>query len=265
LMNLFLHGIGDLKTTPEIRIEDSLKSKFNKVDIVLANPPFGKSSSDIPTIDEKQAEKEGYFLRNDFCVTTGNKQLAFLQHIVSMINDNGRAAVVLPDNVLFEGGAGETVRKYLLEKVNLHTILRLPTGIFYAQGVKANVLFFEKSPDFITKEVWFYDYRTNIHHTLKTKQLRIDNLKDFIENYNNDNLSKRRETWSEVNTKGRWRKYAIDEILTRDKTNLDIFWLKDESLIDLDTLPDAETLIDNIIEDIESALNNFKTIKENMG
>lgn len=265
LMNLFLHGIGDLKTTPEIKVEDSLKAEFNKVDIVLANPPFGKSSSDIPTIDEKQAEKEGYFLREDFWATTGNKQLAFLQHIVSMLKENGRAAVVLPDNVLFEGGAGETIRKNLLENVNLHTILRLPTGIFYAQGVKANVLFFEKIPNAKTKEIWFYDYRTNIHHTLKTKPLRVNNLSEFIENYNSKNLSNRRETWSEENNNRRWRKYSIDEIISRDKTNLDIFWLKDESLIDLDNLPDAETLIDSIIENVESALNNFKTIKENIG
>lgn len=262
LMNLFLHGIGDLKTTPEIKVEDSLKSKFNKVDIVLANPPFGKSSSDIPTIDEKQAEKEGYFLRNDFWATTSNKQLAFLQHIISMLNDDGRAAVVLPDNVLFEGGAGETIRKNLLEQVNLHTILRLPTGIFYANGVKANVLFFEKGKDKTTKEIWFYDYRTNIHHTLKAKPLRIENLSEFVDVYNSKNISERKEIWREENNTGRWRKFTIDEILSRDKTNLDIFWLKDESLIDLDNLPDAETLIDSIIENIESALNNFKMIKD---
>jgi len=169
LMNLYLHGIGDLKKTPDIHITDSLKVTLKqKVKIVLANPPFGKSSSDVPTTDEKQAGKEGYFLRKDFWVTTSNKQLAFLQHIVTMLQEDGRAAVVLPDNVLFEGGAGETIRKKLLEEVNLHTILRLPTGIFYAQGVKSNVLFFDKQKRLKkrgTKEVWFYDYRTNVHHT----------------------------------------------------------------------------------------------------
>ncbi len=261
LMNLFLHGIGDLKETPDIHVEDSLKSTFKQVDIVLANPPFGKSSSDIPTIDEKQDKKEGYFLRKDFWATTSNKQLAFLQHIVSMLNDGGRAAVVLPDNVLFEGGAGEVIRKKLLEECNLHTILRLPTGIFYAQGVKSNVLFFDKTKNNPTKEIWIYDYRTNVHHTLKTKQLKVSNLSEFINLYGT-NLENRKENWDDEN--GRWRKYKIDEILARDKTNLDIFWLKDDSLIDLDNLPDADTLIDAIIENIESALVSFRTIKENL-
>lgn len=262
LMNLFLHGVGDLRETPEIKVTDSLKDNFEKVDIVLANPPFGKSSSDIPTIDEKQDKKDGYFLRKDFWATTSNKQLAFLQHIVSMLKVGGRAAVVLPDNVLFEGGAGEVIRKKLIEECNLHTILRLPTGIFYAQGVKSNVLFFDKTKSNPTKEIWIYDYRTNIHHTLKTKQLKIGHLAEFITLYNNKDLANRRENWNIEN--GRWRKYTIEEILTRDKTNLDIFWLKDESLIDLDNLPDAETLIDTIIENIESALVSFKTIKDNL-
>ena len=268
LMNLFLHGIGDLKETPDIEVTDSLKAGVKKkVDLVLANPPFGISSSDIPTNDKKQADKEGYFLRDDFWVTTSNKQLAFLQHIVSMLNENGRAAVVLPDNVLFEGGAGETIRKKLLEETNLHTILRLPTGIFYAQGVKANVLFFEKKPktdDSVTKEIWFYDYRTNIRHTPKKNPLRSEHLKDFVECYQPDNISKRVETWSTSNENGRWKKFTYDEIISRDKTNLDIFWLKDDNLIDLDNLPEPDALIDEIIENIQSALDSFKTIKGNL-
>jgi len=268
LMNLFLHGIGDLKETPDIEVTDSLKAGVKKkVNVVLANPPFGISSSDIPTNDKKQADKEGYFLRDDFWVTTSNKQLAFLQHIVSMLNENGRAAVVLPDNVLFEGGAGETIRKKLLEETNLHTILRLPTGIFYAQGVKANVLFFEKKPktdDSVTKEIWFYDYRTNIRHTPKKNPLRSEHLKDFVECYQPDNISKRVETWSTSNENGRWKKFTYDEIISRDKTNLDIFWLKDDNLIDLDNLPEPDALIDEIIENIQSALDSFKTIKGNL-
>ena len=274
LMNLFLHGVGDLKETPDIEVTDSLKrgekgevDKSEKVDIILANPPFGVSSSDIPTIDKKQSEKDGYFLRKDFWVTTSNKQLAFLQHIVTMLKESGRAAVVLPDNVLFEGGAGETIRRKLLEETNLHTILRLPTGIFYAQGVKANVLFFEKNSNNntpSTKEIWYYDYRTNIRHTPKKNPLRKEHLEDFVKCFNPKNREKRKETWSVDNEEGRWRKYSYNDIISRDKINLDIFWLRDENLIDLDNLPEPDTILDEIIENIESALVSFKTIKENI-
>ncbi|WP_428330318.1 N-6 DNA methylase [Mucilaginibacter sp.] len=267
LMNLFLHGIGDLKKTPDIHVTDSLKVIPNeKAKIVLANPPFGKSSSDIPTTDPKLAEKDGYFLREDFWISTGNKQLAFLQHIVSMLANDGRAAVVLPDNVLFEGGTGEVIRRKLLSETNLHTILRLPTGIFYAQGVKANVLFFNKEKkvkDSTTKAVWFYDYRTNVHHTPKKNPLNADNLKSFIELYHSRNVKDPRN-WSENNPESRWRKFTIDEILIRDKANLDISWLKDTNFIDFDNLPESDDLINDIIEDIESALSNFKTIRENL-
>lgn len=272
LMNLYLHGIGDLQKTPDIQVSDSLNpQKVNKevpnVKIVLANPPFGKSSSDIPTTDENQAKKDGYFLRKDFWVTTSNKQLAFLQHIVSMLEEDGRAAVVLPDNVLFEGGAGEIIRRKLLKETNLHTILRLPTGIFYAQGVKSNVLFFEKrkkSKEIGTKEVWFYDYRTNVHHTPKNNPITFKHLSSFIEKYKIGEESEREESWSADNLNDRWRKYSYEEIIERDKTNLDIFWLKDDNLIDLDNLPDPEVLIDDIIENIESALANFRTIKDSL-
>ena len=274
LMNLFLHGIGDLIKTPDIEVTDSLKrgekgevETSEKVDIILANPPFGVSSSDIPTPDKKQSEKEGYFPRYDFWVSTSNKQLAFLQHIVTMLKTNGRAAVVLPDNVLFEGGAGETIRKKLLEETDLHTILRLPTGIFYAQGVKANVLFFEKNTEQktpATKEVWYYDYRTNIRHTPKKNPLRVEHLKEFVECYRADDRAKRKETWSNENEDGRWRKYHYKDLIARDKTNLDIFWLKDDKLIDLENLPEPEILLDEIIDNIESALASFKTIKENL-
>ncbi|WP_026713546.1 type I restriction-modification system subunit M [Flavobacterium daejeonense] len=272
LMNLYLHGIGDLKKTPDIQVSDSLNpqkvgKEIPRVKIVLANPPFGRSSSDIPTTDKNQAEKDGYFLREDFWVTTGNKQLAFLQHIVSMLEENGRAAVVLPDSVLFEGGAGEIIRKKMLDEVDLHTILRLPTGIFYAQGVKSNVLFFEKKKNIkkkATSEVWFYDYRTNVHHTPKNNQIAFKHLEEFIKCYNIGSEKKRTETWSTESQKGRWRKYSYDQIIERDKTNLDIFWLKDDSLIDLENLPDPETLIDDIIENIESTLANFKSIKDSL-
>ncbi len=269
LMNLFLHGVGDLIKTPEIDVTDSLKvTDFTKVKIVLANPPFGKSSSDVATNDEKQAAKEGYFLRKEFWVSTSNKQLAFLQHIISMLDKEGRAAVVLPDNVLFEGGAGETIRKRMLDELNLHTILRLPTGIFYAQGVKANVLFFEKSEGAkksVTKEVWYYDYRTNIRHTPKKNPLRYEHLIDFVNCYHPENKKLRKESFHEKeNPEGRWRKFSYDNLISRDKTNLDITWLKDENLIDLENLPEPDTLIDEIIENIESSLASFRTIKESI-
>ncbi|MEO0556387.1 MAG: class I SAM-dependent DNA methyltransferase [Bacteroidota bacterium] len=263
LMNLYLHGIGDLEETPDILVQDSLKVSPNKVDIVLANPPFGKSSSDIPTIDKEQAKKERYFLREDFWVTTGNKQLSFLQHIVTMLNEKGRAAVVLPDNVLFEGGAGEVVRKELLKQTNLHTILRLPTGIFYAQGVKSNVLFFEKkskSEEVATKEVWYYDYRTNVHHTPKKNPLTFQHLKDFISCYSIGKLKKRKETWKDSEVEGRWRKYSYSQIVAREKTNMDIFWLRDASLIDLDNLPEPDVIADDIIENLRAGLESFQSV-----
>ncbi|WP_433811343.1 N-6 DNA methylase [Flavobacterium johnsoniae] len=268
LMNLYLHGIGDLKKTPEIHVVDSLRLELkNKVDIVLANPPFGKSSSDIPTTDSKMAEKEGYFLRKDFIVTTSNKQLAFLQHIITMLKENGRAAVVLPDNVLFEGGAGEIIRKKMLESLNLHTILRLPTGIFYAHGVKANVLFFQKEANkknLGTKNIWFYDYRTNVHHTPKKNPISYKFLKDFVKCYNASDINNRVETWNEKLLEGRWRKYSYDQIMARDKTNFDIFWLKDDGLVDFENLPEPDILINGIIEDLESALQNFKTVRDSI-
>lgn len=269
LMNLYLHGIGDLKQTPDIHVTDSLKEKdVPKVNIVLANPPFGKSSSDVPTPDKALAQKEGYYFR-DFWVTTSNKQLAFMQHIVSMLQEGGRAAVVLPDNVLFEGGAGETIRKQLMQELNLHTILRLPTGIFYAQGVKANVLFFDKlkvTKQPATQEIWFYDYRTNISHSPKKTPLHFENLQNFVECYQAKDRSKRPELFNkEGNPNGRWSKYSYEEILSRDKTNLDITWLKDNSVIDLDNLPEPDELINDIIENVESALASFRAIRDSLG
>lgn len=166
------------------------------------------------------------------------KLSCFVQHIKSMLKTIGHAAVVLPDNVLFEGGAGETVRKKLLETTDLHTILRLPTGIFYANSVKANVLFFDGKPSSKdppwTKEVWVYDYRTNIHHTLKKNPLKLEDLQDFINCYNPINRFKRTATYNEAN-KGRWCMFTYNEIIARDKTSLDITWLKDKSLADLVT------------------------------
>ncbi|MDO6432122.1 class I SAM-dependent DNA methyltransferase [Flavitalea sp. BT771] len=265
LMNLFLHNIGDIDSDTIISPNDSLIADAGvRYDYVLANPPFGKKSSMTFTNEDGEQEKEDLtYNRQDFWVTTSNKQLNFLQHIKSMLKTTGMAAVVLPDNVLFEGGAGETVRKRLLETTDLHTILRLPTGIFYANGVKANVLFFDgkassKTP--WTKEIWVYDYRTNIHHTLKKNPLKLDDLKDFINCYNPGNRHKRKSTFSDTNLEGRWRKFTYEEIVARDKTSLDITWLKDKSLADLHNLPDPDELAEEIVENLEAGLANFQAI-----
>lgn len=271
LMNMFLHNIGEIDGESAVSPNDALVASPTKtVDMVLANPPFGKKSSMTFTNEEGEQEKDDLtYNRQDFWDTTSNKQLNFVQHIRSMLKSTGRAAVVVPDNVLFEGGAGETVRKKLMENTDLHTILRLPTGIFYANGVKANVLFFDNKPalkDPWTKEVWFYDYRTNIHHTLKRKPLRVEHLADFIEYYKPENRFKRKATWSEnENPEGRWRKYKHEEILARDKTSLDIFWLKDKSLADLDNLPEPDVLAEEIIENMEAGLNSFRTVLSDLG
>ena len=231
LMNLFLHNISDFDETPPIYRNDSLLSDpGTRYDYVLTNPPFGKKSSYSFTNDEGlQEEEEGTYSRQDFWSITSNKQLNFVQHIHTILKQNGKAAVVVPDNVLFEGGAGETVRRKLLETTNLHTILRLPTGIFYAQGVKANVIFFDNkpaSPKWQTKNVWIYDYRTGIHHTLKQKPMTFDHLRDFIECYKPGALDDRVETYSEDSPNGRWRKFTLEEVLERDKASLDITWIK---------------------------------------
>lgn len=267
LMNMFLHNIGEIDGETFISSADALVAdEGNRFDYVLANPPFGKKSSMTFTNEEGEQEKEELvYNRQDFWATTSNKQLNFLQHIRTLLKTSGQAAVVLPDNVLFEGGAGETVRKELLKTTELHTILRLPTGIFYKPGVKANVLFFDNNPaskEPWTKEVWIYDYRTNIHHTLKKKPMKLEDLQDFITCYNPSNRNDRKETWSEDNPEGRWRKFTYDEIIARDKTNLDIFWLKDKSLADLDNLPDPDILANEIIENIEAGLESFKAVME---
>lgn len=212
-MNLYLHGIGTDRSP--IICQDSLeKTPSLLVDVILANPPFGTRPSGSVDID-----------RQDFYVETKNNQLNFLQHMMVMLKNGGRAAVVLPDNVLFEGGAGETIRKELLKNFNLHTILRLPTGIFYAQGVKANVLFFTKGTP--TKDIWFFDYRTGIKHTLATNPMLRHHLDEFVECYKADNINARTETYdAETNPNGRWRKYRVEEVLKRDKTSLDISWIK---------------------------------------
>ena len=271
LMNMFLHNIGEIDGEVSVSPNDALVADSGaRYDYILANPPFGKKSSMTFTNEEGEQDKDELtYNRQDFWATTSNKQLNFVQHIRTQLKTTGQAAVVVPDNVLFEGGAGETVRKKLLENTDLHTILRLPTGIFYAQGVKANVLFFDNqtaSPDPWTKEVWYYDYRTNVHHTLKKKPLRFEDLADFIKCYNPENRHKRKATWTEKrNPEGRWRKFTYKEITARDKTSLDIFWLKDKSLADLDNLPEPDELAEEIIENLEAGLQSFREVLASLG
>ncbi len=262
LMNLFLHNIGDMNSEPPITRNDALiADPGERFDYILTNPPFGKKSSMTFTNEEGRQEKEDLvYNRQDFWTTTSNKQLNFVQHVRTLLKTDGKAAVVVPDNVLFEGGAGETVRKKMLETTDLHTILRLPTGIFYKPGVKANVIFFDNHPaskNPWTKEVWIYDFRTNIHFTLKKNKMKFEDLKDFIECYHPENRHERKET-------ERFRKFTYDEIISRDKTSLDIFWLKDKSLTDLDNLPDPDVLVEDIIENLESSLESLKGISNNL-
>ncbi len=262
LMNLFLHNIGDMNSEPPITRNDSLISDPGKrFDYILTNPPFGKKSSTTITNEEGEQKREALsYNRQDFWATTSNKQLNFVQHIRTMLKIDGKAAVVVPDNVLFEGGAGETIRKRLLTSCDVHTLLRLPTGIFYAQGVKANVVFFDNKPASKTpwtKELWIYDLRTNIHFTLKTNHMRYDDLKDFVKCYNPENRFKRKET-------ERFKKFKYEDLVARDKANLDIFWLKDESLGDLENLPDPDVLATEIVENLEAGLESFKGIIESL-
>jgi len=266
LMNLYLHNIGDLYGNVPVRRGDSLLTDPGyRVDYVMTNPPFGKKSSLTFTNEEGEQEEEDLvYNRQDFWTTSSNKQLNFVQHIHTILKVTGKAAVVVPDNVLFEGGAGETVRKKLLATCDLHTILRLPTGIFYKPGVKANVIFFDKRPasaETQTKTVWIYDFRTNVHFTLKQNPMSDHALEDFIACYHPENRYDRHETWSEDNPDGRWRKFGVEEILERDKTSLDIFWIKDKSLADLDNLPNPDVLADEIIENLQSALESFGELK----
>ena len=249
-MNLYLHGIGTSRSPIECR--DSLESEpATLVDVILANPPFGTRPAGSVDIN-----------RPDFYVDTKNNQLNFLQHMMLMLKNGGRAAVVLPDNVLFEGGAGEVIRKRLLADFNLHTILRLPTGIFYAQGVKANVLFFKKGEK--TKDIWFYDYRTGIKHTLANNTMERHHLDDFVACFNAININARTETYNaKTNPNGRWRKYSVQDILDRDKTSLDITWIKFQDDNDY-TLAELISSIEEKSNKIAEAVRKLKELIANI-
>jgi len=263
LMNMYLHGItGDIEEESPITVADSLeKTPSNHYDYVLTNPPFGrKSSITIFNGDGQVTRQTLSYERDDFWATTSNKQLNFLQHVRSLLKQDGKAAIVVPDNVLFEGGAGETIRRKMLQQTNCHTLLRLPTGVFYAQGVKANVLFFDRKPASLkpwTEKFWIYDLRTNMHFTLKQNPLTYNDLEDFVKCYNPSDITERTET-------ERFKAYTYEELIQRDKVNLDITWIKDESLEETENLPPPEILAEEIIENLRSALEEFEALQEEL-
>lgn len=257
VMNLYLHGI----ETPVESGDSLIADPGERYDMVLTNPPFGKKSSYTIFNGEGKADRETQvYERQDFWATTSNKQLNFLQHVKTLLKINGRAAIVVPDNVLFEGGAGETVRRKLLHECDVHTLLRFPTGVFYAQGVKANILFFDRKPASEkpwTDKLWIYDFRTNMRFTLKTNPLKFEDLQDFVRCYNPQNRHERKET-------ERFHVFTYEELMQQDKVNLDIFWLKDESFEDSANLPDPDILAREISENLETALDQFTTISQSL-
>jgi type I restriction enzyme M protein len=260
-MNLVLHGIGSDATHVPVMVKDALAGKHGEYEMVLTNPPFGKKSSVTIVNELGDEEKQSLVVhRDDFWASTSNKQLNFLQHVFTILKQHGRAAIVVPDNVLFEGGSGETVRRELLKQADVHTLLRLPTGIFYAQGVKANVLCFDRKPAAEkpwTEKLWIYDLRTNKHFTLKENPLKRADLDDFVVRYNSKNRHERKES-------ERFKSFTYEELTKRDKLNLDIFWLKDESLEDSANLPPPDIIAAEIVEDLQAALAQFAEIANDL-
>jgi type I restriction enzyme M protein len=283
-MNLVLHGIGSDAMHVPVMVKDALAGKHGEYEMVLTNPPFGRKSSVTIVNETGDEEKQSLIVhRDDFWASTSNKQLNFLQHVFTILKQHGRAAIVVPDNVLFEGGAGETVRRELLKQADVHTLLRLPTGIFYAQGVKANVLFFDRKPAAEkpwTDKLWIYDLRTNKHFTLKENPLKRSDLDDFVACFfgrpqdvvesavsaekpgkKSAGDSRRYNRFDRVETK-RFKSFTYEQLLKRDKLNLDIFWLKDESLEDSANLPAPDVIAAEIVEDLEAALSQFAAIAQ---
>ena len=258
-MNMLLHGMTRADGPSPIDVKDALTADpGERWSVVLANPPFGtKSAAKMIGEDGKTTTDNLEIVRDDFWVTTSNKQLNFVQHIKTILDINGRAGVVLPDNVLFEGGAGETLRKRLLKEFDVHTLVRLPTGIFYAGGVKANVLFFDKRPASDTpwtEKLWVYDFRTNQHFTMKQNPLRRSHLDEFVECYKPG-----RPRGERVESE-RFRAFTYEELMARDKANLDLVWLKDDSIEDAADLPAPEVLAREIMGELEAAVEEFAAI-----
>jgi type I restriction enzyme M protein len=265
-MNLLLHGIGPVadECEPPITVQDSLEAiPSRKFDVVLTNPPFGNKSS--VRISAEGTEKKGPLVatRSDFFASTANKQLNFLQHVANLLGTKGRAAVVIPDNVLFELGAGEKIRRALLKHYDVHTLLRLPTGLFYAQGIKANVLFFDartKTGRKFKEALWIYDFRTDKHFTLQTKPLTRGDLREFVELYRADDRTRRKATWSASNRGGRWRSYGYDELQQRGGCNLDLMWLKGEKQLLRERRVSPDLLANQIADDLRSALVEIEAV-----
>ena len=249
-MNLYLHDIGTEKS-PIICQDSLLDTSERMFDVILANPPFGTRPQGSVAVDSARPE----------FIKTSDNQVNFLQHIMSIVKTGGRVAVVLPDNVLTDGNATAKVREKLLADFNLHTILRLPTGIFYANGVKTNVLFFEKGTK--TKDIWVYDYRTGIKHTMATKPMTRADLDDFVNCYCSGHLEDRKETYSNENPNGRWRRFSEEDVYSRDQLKLDFKWMdlteKDERSITelLDEMQEKASAISTAVSKLQEILGGI--------
>ncbi len=262
VMNLYLHGIGGDEPPINAGVDSLASDPGERFEMVLTNPPFGRKASFTVVNEVGEQEREDLiYVRDDFWASTSNKQLNFVQHVKTLLKINGRAAVVVPDNVLFEAGVGATIRRKLLQECEVHTLLRLPTGIFYRPGVKANVLFFDRraaSEKPWTNRLWIYDFRTNQHFTLRTRPLKRSALDDFIRAYNPANRHERTET-------ERFRSFSYDELIARDDVSLDIFWLRDEGLENSALLPPPDVLAAEIVEDLQAALDQFAQVVAELG
>lgn len=260
-MNLYLHGIGSDAPTPLVSIGDSLASRSTPVDMVLTNPPFGRKSSITVYGEDGRTKVDNIsYDRDDLWATTSNKQLNFVQHVYSVLKGNGQAAVVVPDNVLFEGGAGERIRRNLLASCNVHTLLRLPTGIWYSPGVKANVIFFDKlvpGKSRHRQELWIYDLRTNMNFTLRENPITDNDLTDFIQSCRPEDRSKRIET-------NRFKRFAYHELLAREKVSFDVFWLKEDSDRTNRTTETPKGLARAIVSDLEEAMLAFGDVEREL-
>ena len=260
IMNLFLHGVD--VDPPPIRVGADALAEMpgRRFSVVLTNPPFGTKGTargpeedDTPSLPSAQS-------RPDLVITTSNKQLNFLQHAVSMLEDGGRCAIVVPDNVLFEGGAGEAVRRQLLKSCHVHTLLRLPPGIFYAQGVKANVLFFDKRGSAPDDALWVYDLRTAKHFTLRQRPIQRSDFDEFVDLYADGSEAARRRRAAGA-ASDRWRAYSHQSLLQREKINLDLSWLREEfaSASEASLAAPAE-IADSIAADLRAALERFDAV-----
>lgn len=267
-MNLLLHEVSS-QTGDELPIicADSLREPPREhVDVVLTNPPFGVKGSITYTGSDRRGVRSSddlTIVRPDFWVQTANKQLNFLQHIVALLKPGGRAAVVLPDNVLFESGPAVAVRRHLLKLCNVHTLLRLPTGLFYAQGVKANVLFFDKlaypNKESSRKTLWVYDLRSNNRFSLKTKPLQPDDLVEFVTLYRPEDRAGRNSDKS----KDRWRSFDLEAILQSADSRLDLSWAGDPSELATERLSGMSRLneISRLIaDDLQRALTHLQNV-----